>query len=84
MIYLRYDIIDYIYENEDYKMFLREHPLWYRKLTRDPYDTEPFELAALQFFKKTLPDRVEKLNNQLGFASFMMDMFKTMNSQGKE
>ena len=48
---------------------------------RNPEEKEAFELAAMQHFKKTIPDKVEKFQNQLAVASIMIDMFQYMKQQ---
>jgi len=35
----------------------------------------------MQHFKKTIPDKVEKFQNQLAVASIMIDMFQYMKQQ---
>ena len=73
--------MEFIKANEDLERYIREQPYWYRKLSRNPAEKEAFELAALQHFKKTIPDKVEKFQNQLAVASIMIDMFQYMKQQ---
>lgn len=75
---LRSELYDYIQNNEDLQKFIREQPIWYRKLSRDPLKIQEFELAMMQYYKKTIPDRVDKFQNQIQMASFLVEMFKSM------
>lgn len=78
---MRAELLEYIRSDEDLERYIREQPYWYRKLSRDPGEKEAFELAALQYFKKTIPDKVAKFQNQLSVASLMIDMFQYMRQQ---
>ncbi|ENQ3104577.1 YlbE-like protein [Bacillus sp. 491mf] len=78
---MRSELIEFIKSNEDLQKYIREQPHWYRKLSRNPSEKEAFELAAMQYFKKTIPDKVEKFQNQLSVASLMIDMFQYMKQQ---
>ncbi len=78
---MRAEIMEFIKADEDLSRYIREQPYWYRKLTRNPEEKEAFELAAMQHFKKTIPDKVEKFQNQLAVASIMIDMFQYMKQQ---
>jgi hypothetical protein len=66
--------------NEDLLKFIREQPYWYRKLSRGPLEVESFELAMMQHYKKTIPDRVNKLQSQVQLATFLVDIFRGMKS----
>ncbi|MDM5156121.1 YlbE-like family protein [Bacillus sp. DX1.1] len=78
---MRTELVEFIKSNEDLERYIREQPYWYRKLSRNPKEKDAFELAALQYFKKTIPDKVAKFQNQLSVASIMIDMFQYMKQQ---
>ncbi|CAG9611057.1 hypothetical protein CN326_01700 [Bacillus sp. AFS018417] len=78
---MRKELIEFVRSNEDLQKYIREQPSWYRKLSRDPSEKDAFELAAMQYFKKTIPDKVAKFQNQLSVASIMIDMFQYMKQQ---
>lgn len=73
--------MEYIYSKNELKQFLRRQPMWYRKLTRHPEEIEKFEIASLHFFEKTIPQRVEKINNNIQMASMMMNMLQGLYSK---
>lgn len=78
---MRKDIYMYLQQNKDLLMFLREQPGWYRILTRNPNDIQKMEIAALNYYKRTIPHQVEKFSSGVQLASMMMNMFSAMNSQ---
>ena len=77
---MRKDVWDYINNNSQLKKFIREQPGWYRKLTRNPHQLELMEIAALNYYKRTLPHQVDKFSNGVQMASMMMSMFQAMNT----
>lgn len=76
---MRKDVLDYILSNHELKKFLREQPIWYRKLSRNPNDLEAFEIAYLHAYEKTFPHQVEKISNGIQMVSMMLSMFQMMN-----
>ena len=78
---MRKDVLDYLGSKKDLKQFVREQPLWYRKLSRNPYDLQSLEVASLHHYKKTIPHQVEKFSNSVQMASMMVQMFQAMKSQ---
>jgi hypothetical protein len=78
---MRKDILDFLQSDVEYIKFIRQQPKWYRKLTRNPELIEEFRLASLEFYGKTIPQRVDKLQNQVQMASFMIDMFQVLKEQ---
>lgn len=71
--------MQYIHSKNDLKQFIREQPIWYRKLARHPELLEQFEIASLHYFQKTIPHRVQRFSNNLHMASMMMSMLQSMN-----
>jgi len=78
---MRREVLDYLERQKDLKQFVREQPLWYRKLTRNPDDLQSLEIASLHYYKKTIPDQVEKISNSVQMASMMYNMFQAMKTQ---
>lgn len=73
--------MEYIYANPDLIKFLREQPIWYRKLGRNPNELQTFQISALHYYRKTIPHQVEKFSNSVQMASMMMSLFQAMNNQ---
>lgn len=78
---MRIDVYTYLQKNRELIEFLREQPIWYRKLSRDPSQIENLEIAALHYYQKTIPHQIEKFSNGVQMASMMVSMFKIMNDQ---
>lgn len=78
---MRQELIELLQSREDLQNYIRQQPHWYRRLSRNPGEREAFETAALQFYKKTIPDQVAKFQNQLAMASIMLEMFQYMKQQ---
>jgi hypothetical protein len=76
---MRTEIQEYLQDKNDLKEFIRQQPHWYRKLSRNPYDLQAFEIASLHHFRKTIPDHVEKFSSGVQMASMMLHMFQAMN-----
>jgi hypothetical protein len=54
--------------------------MWYRKLTRNPHALNDFELASLNYYKQTIPHKVEKFYNSVEMANMMLAMFQATRS----
>ncbi|MBY0120824.1 YlbE-like family protein [Bacillus sp. S/N-304-OC-R1] len=78
---MRKDIVDYVSQNREIQQFIRQQPVWYRRLSRNPHDLQALEIAALHHYQKTIPHKVEKFTNGVQMASMMMSMFQAMKSQ---
>lgn len=78
---MRRDVLEYLEGQKDLKPFLREQPLWYRKLSRNPFDLQAFEVASLNYYKKTIPHQVEKFSQGVQMATMMYSMFQAMKNQ---
>ena len=78
---MRKDVLEYIESQKDLKKFIREQPIWYRKLSRNPYDLQAVEIESLNYYKKTIPDQVNKFTNSVQMASMMFHMFQAMKNQ---
>ncbi len=78
---MRKDVLEYINQQKELKKFIREQPLWYRKLSRNPNDLQKLEIESLHYYKKTIPHQVEKLTNNVQMASMMFYMLQSMKDQ---
>jgi len=78
---MRQSVKEYVSQNQELQQFIREQPHWYRTLSRNPNDLEAFEVASLHYYKKTIPDHVQKFSNGVQMASMMVSMFQAMNQQ---
>lgn len=78
---MRKEVQDMIAANEETKKFIREQPHWYRKLSRNPKDTESMQLAMMNHYQKTIPHKVAQFSNSVQMASMMLGMFQSMRQQ---
>ncbi|MBS4189098.1 YlbE-like family protein [Bacillus sp. FJAT-49705] len=78
---MRREIIDYLERNQELQSFIREQPQWYRRLSRNPYDLQALEVTSLNYYRKTIPHKVEKFTNGVQMATMMMSMFQAMNTK---
>lgn len=76
MINLRADIQHVLSQHPEIRQYVRQHPNWYRKLSRDPSQLSLVEKEANYFYGRTFPQRVEKVQNHLGLAMMMIEMLK--------
>lgn len=79
---MRKNVYEYLQSKPKLIQFLREQPIWYRKLTRNPNDLEQFELASMNYFKQTIPHKVQKFTNSVEIANMMLHMYQAMKNQG--
>lgn len=78
---MRREVLEYLERQKDLKQFVRQQPIWYRKLSRNPYDLQSLEVASLHYYRKTIPHQVEKFSNGVQMASMMYHMFQAMQNQ---
>ncbi|WP_096154757.1 YlbE-like family protein [Bacillus sp. FJAT-45066] len=75
---MRKEVFDYIQKKKTLQNFIREQPIWYRKLSRNPEILQDFELASMYHYKQTIPHKVQKFQDSVQMASMMVHMFHTM------
>lgn len=62
--------------NPELHQFVRMHPYWYRKLGREPQSLNQLQEDAKLFYGKTVPQKLERLNNNLKLAMMFMQMLQ--------
>jgi hypothetical protein len=72
---LRDEIIEKLYNNEQYLDYLRRHPKWYYYLDLDPGYFKEFERVVKKALKLTTYDKLEAIKRQVNFASAMINYF---------
>ncbi|WP_100404591.1 YlbE-like family protein [Bacillus solitudinis] len=73
---MRADIQQLFIERPELKQFVRQNPIWYRKLSRYPSQIINLEKEAKFFYGRTLPQRVEKVQSNLGLLMMLMEMIQ--------
>lgn len=75
---MRQEIMERIMQKQEWLHYLRNEPIWYRLLSRNPDHFGQFERASLHFHKKTLPHHVERVSDSIQLAT---TLFSLMNAQ---
>jgi hypothetical protein len=78
---MRTEIIQYLDQRPDEKLFVRLHPEWYRLLGRDPWQLSQLKKSADSFYGRTFGQRLDRLNSQIGLMSMLMNMTQAMMNQ---
>ncbi|GAE91763.1 hypothetical protein JCM21714_719 [Gracilibacillus boraciitolerans JCM 21714] len=60
-----------VQQREDLWRFIRNHPEWYRYLTRDPNRLKELELTSKQFYGKTMPPASAKNTTKYANVKFI-------------
>ncbi len=69
---MREEVQDFLASRQDLVYFLRNQPVWYRRLSRDPYALKEFEEASKGFYGQTFPQKVDRFQNQLNMVNMML------------
>ncbi|MFC4404688.1 YlbE-like family protein [Gracilibacillus xinjiangensis] len=64
----------FLEQRQDLWNFIRKNPDWYRYLSRDANRIEEMEQTAKQFYGKTIPQRLEKAQQNIQLVSLIIDM----------
>ncbi|KKB73863.1 MULTISPECIES: YlbE-like family protein [Bacillus] len=78
---MRKEVQEYVFASEERRRFIREQPIWYRRLSRRPDDLSEFQLDMMNFYEKTIPHRVSQFSSSLQMAQMMIQMFQAMRTQ---
>lgn len=73
---MRREIQQFLVTRPDLQHFIRLNPYWYRILSRRPYEVMKLEEEAKRFYGKTIPQKIERFNQQLKMANFMLSMLQ--------
>lgn len=68
----------FLQKHPDLASFVRYNPIWYRYLSRDPDKIYELVDEAKVFYGKTIPQRLEKLNNQVQMVNLLLQFAETM------
>ncbi|MDG5788318.1 YlbE-like family protein [Evansella sp. AB-P1] len=79
---MRTEVYNYVRSQPDLHRFLRYNPMWYRKLSRNPFSLKEMEKEAKIFHGKTFPQRMDRLQNSMNMAVMMLEMMKQFNNKG--
>ncbi|WP_017727174.1 YlbE-like family protein [Halalkalibacterium ligniniphilum] len=74
---MRREIVQAMITQPELRRFVRQHPIWYRRLSRDPSLLAEMEKEANLFYGRTFSQRVEKFQQNLGLAMMLVEMLRT-------
>ncbi len=81
---MRREIQSYLQSRPDMLMFVRENPIWYRRLSRSPEKVFEIEQEAKFFYGRTFPQRIDKLNESIQLANMLLSMMNVMGDNSQE
>ncbi|SES39743.1 YlbE-like family protein [Salipaludibacillus aurantiacus] len=73
---MRTDVYDYVKANPQIHKYLRTHPVWYRRLGREPERLPEMIKESNVYYGKTFPQRVEQIQRNMNLAMMMIEMMK--------
>ncbi|HHY74498.1 MAG TPA: hypothetical protein GX497_15000 [Bacillus bacterium] len=71
---MRHEIQNYLATRRDLLIFIRENPIWYRILSRNPEKVFEIEQEAKIFFGRTFPQRIDRLEQHIQLANLLLGM----------
>lgn len=69
------DIMYQIVNNTEQRDYIRMYPLWYKEINRHPQRYQDFINEIEVIKKQSQPTKLQKFEQQLNFAQFMLKMF---------
>ncbi|TDQ42296.1 YlbE-like family protein [Aureibacillus halotolerans] len=78
---MRPEITSWLEANPDLAFYLHRNPTWYSTLSRHPEQWKQFKQSADEFYQRTLPHKVKRVEQQLGFASMFFSMMQQAEGQ---
>lgn len=69
------DVMYQIVNETEQRDYIRMYPFWYKELNRNPEKYQEFINEIETVKKQAQPSRLQKFEQQLNFAQFMMKMF---------
>ncbi|WP_017753601.1 YlbE-like family protein [Calidifontibacillus oryziterrae] len=80
---MRFEIQKLLQERHDFGKFIRENPIWYRLLSRNPERIFEIEQAAKLYYGKTFPQKIDRLHQQVQLAQMLMGIMHGMANEQK-
>ncbi|TLS37655.1 YlbE-like family protein [Pseudalkalibacillus caeni] len=71
---MRAELQQYLQFRRDLVLFLRNNPIWYRKLSRNPYLLSELEQESRVYYGQTFPQKIDKINNQMNMVNMLLQM----------
>lgn len=65
-----------INSNPNYQRFIRENPIWYKILNRDPLQFKNFVQEVKDKYELTVTDRINKMLDNINTLQTFLDVLK--------
>jgi len=65
-----------INSNPNYQRFIRENPIWYKILNRDPLEFKNFALEVKDRYELKVSDRINKMLDNINTFQTFLDVLK--------
>lgn len=77
---MRHEVQLYLNQRPEVKQFIRNNPIWYRYLSRDPNSIAQLEKEVKEYYGKTFPQKIERFQSNLNMAMMLLEMVRGMNA----
>ncbi|QDP40069.1 YlbE-like family protein [Radiobacillus deserti] len=71
-------LYQYIQSNQEMVSYIREHPEWYRRLTRNPDSIQEMEQEMKVYYGRTVPQKMERFASQMQMVSMFIQLAGSM------
>ncbi|WEG11688.1 YlbE-like family protein [Pullulanibacillus sp. KACC 23026] len=78
---MRREVIYRLDQDPELKQFIRLHPIWYKKLARQPHLLSEMESQANDFYGKSFSKRIERISQGLGMINMMLELASMQNEE---
>lgn len=75
---MRKELQQYVEMRPDLKHFIREQPIWFKRLSREPHLMATIEQEAKVYYGQTFSQKVQKFQERIETAAMFMELMKVM------
>ncbi|SHF48944.1 YlbE-like family protein [Ornithinibacillus halophilus] len=72
------EIYHYLQNRPELLHFVRMNPVWYRYLAREPNRVTEIEAVSKQFYGKTIPQKLDRLNHRMQMVGMLLQFAESM------
>lgn len=73
---MRQEVQLYLSQRPEMKQFVRNNPLWYRYLSRNPQSILQLEEQVKYYFGKTFPQKIDRFQSNLNMAMMLFNVVR--------
>lgn len=78
---MRHEVQLYLNQHPEMKQFVRNNPVWYRYLSRNPQSVRELEEEVKQFYGRTFPQKLDRFQSNLSMAMMLLEMARGFGSE---